>query len=302
MVQKGSSNQQKTEGEEIVKKRQGTEKAGLFGSFSGKSLIIFDLDGTLAPSKAPMDSEMSSLLAKLLEKRKVAVISGGSYAQFQKQFLASLDCPAGLLKNLYLFPTCSTSFYRYKTQGTGPGARSAGLRARGGGAESTGEWERVYQEALSEEEKKKILVAFLKTFQELGYSSPKKTYGQVLEDRETQITFSALGQEAPLPEKEEWDPKQEKRLALKKVLDKHLPEFEVRIGGTTSIDVTRKGIDKSYGIKQIEKHLGISKKEMLFVGDALFPGGNDYPVKEAGVQCISVQGVEDCKKVIKKLL
>lgn len=267
---------------------QGAGRVDSFGS-EGKKLIIFDLDGTLAPSKAPMDSEMSSLLAKLLEKKKVAVISGGSYVQFQKQFLASLDCPAGLLRNLYLFPTCSTSFYRYSEETRG-------------GAESAGEWAQVYQEALSEEEKKKVLVAFLKTFQEMGYSSPKKTWGQVLEDRETQITFSALGQEAPLSEKEVWDPKQEKRQGMKKVLDKHLPEFEVRIGGTTSIDVTRKGIDKAYGIGQIENHLGISKQEMLFIGDALFPGGNDYPVKEAGVQCVPVSGVEDCKKVIKEML
>ncbi len=282
MAVKGKSQDKKIGG---MKK----EKASTFGSFSDKNLIIFDLDGTLAPSKAPIDSEMSSLLAKLLEKNKVAVISGCSYAQFQKQFLASLDCPTDLLKNLYLFPTCSTSFYRYSEEANS-------------GAESAGEWERVYQEVLSEEEKRKILVAFLKTFKEMGYSSPKKAYGQILEDRETQITFSALGQEAPLSEKEKWDPKQEKRLALKKVLDKYLPEFEARIGGTTSIDVTRKGIDKAYGIRQIEKHLGISKKEMLFVGDALFPGGNDYPVKEAGVQCIPVSGVDDCKKVIRKML
>ncbi len=254
--------------------------------FAGKKLVIFDLDGTLAPSKGPMDSEMSSLLAKLLEKRKVAVISGGSYAQFQKQFLASLDCPGNLLKNLFLFPTCSTSFYRYEEGREGFDC----------------EWKQVYREALAEKEKKKILTGFLKTFQEMKYSSPAKTYGQILEDRGTQITFSALGQEAPLAVKEKWDPKQEKRKVLKQVLEKHLPEFEVRIGGATSIDVTRKGIDKAYGIRQIEKHLKIKNSEMLFIGDALFPGGNDYPVKEAGVQCISVQGVEDCKKVIRKVL
>ncbi len=246
-----------------------------------KKLIIFDLDGTLTESKSAIDAEMSELLVKLLKKKKVAVISGGSYKLFQQQFISNLKCPKELLKNLFLFPTCSTSFYRFSEDSS---------------------WVKVYEEALTEEEKRKILVAFLKTFQEINYTHPEKTYGEIIEDRVSQVTFSALGQQTPLELKQKWDPKREKRQHMKAVLEKHLPEFEIRIGGTTSIDVTRKGIDKAYGIKQIEKHLGIPKEQMLFIGDALFTGGNDYPVKETGVECIEVSGVEDCKRVIKELL
>ncbi|MCH8889020.1 HAD hydrolase family protein, partial [Patescibacteria group bacterium] len=75
-----------------------------------------------------------------------------------------------------------------------------------------------------------------------------------------------------------------------------------RIGGTTSIDVTKKGIDKAYGIQKIEKSLNIRRDNMLFIGDAVFPGGNDYSVKEAGVKTIQVSGPEETKEIIRELL
>lgn len=51
-----------------------------------KNLIIFDLDGTIALSKSALDSEMVSSLAELLAKKSVAVISGGGFPEFEKQF------------------------------------------------------------------------------------------------------------------------------------------------------------------------------------------------------------------------
>src|SRR3989344_5863668 len=105
-----------------------------------------------------------------------------------------------------------------------------------------------------------------------------------------QITMSALGQNAPVELKKLWDPNQDKRRKLKAVLDKYLKDFEVRMGGTTSIDVSRKGIDKAYGINKIEDILRINKSEMVFIGDALYEGGNDYPVIATGVKCIKING------------
>ena len=81
-----------------------------------------------------------------------------------------------------------------------------------------------------------------------------------------------------------------------------IPEFDIRAGGATSIDVTHKGIDKKYAIEQIEKYLGFSKQDMLFIGDAIFPGGNDYAVVSTGVQCIETSGPEHTQQIIEKLL
>lgn len=249
-----------------------------------KTLIVFDLDGTLAESKSNMDPEMSKLIARLLLDRKVAVIGGGKYDLFKSQFIGCLSAPKDLLKNLFLFPTTATSFYRYD---------------RG--------WKKVYDLRLTKKEKTAIHKAFRVAFKEVGYVHPKKTYGKVIEDRGTQVTFSALGQEVVaklgargVALKKKWkDENTEVKLELAKALQRHLPGLEVRSAGFTSIDITRKGIDKAYGIKQIEKHLRIRRKNMLFIGDALFPGGNDYAVRRTGVKCIPVEGPSDTKRIIR---
>ena len=253
-------------------------------------LVVFDLDGTLTPSKSDMDEEMARLIKNLLEKKMLAVISGGKYEQFKKQLLAKLtrsrfdlfkDPRSNLLKNLFLFPTSGATFYRYVA----------------------GDWQKIYAEKLTEEEKKRIMEAFEKTFKDLNYSHPEKIYGEVVEDRETQVTFSALGQEASVQIKEAWNKKYNiVRLKMMEILQKHLPDLEVRVGGLTSVDITRKGIDKEYGINQIKKYLGVDFNEMLFVGDALFPGGNDSAVLRTGVPCFEVSGPEDTKKLIQDLL
>jgi len=248
-----------------------------------KLLYIFDLDGTLTKSKQSMDNEMASLLVDLLKKTKVAVVSGGKYEQFINQFVDYLNCnDSKLLSNLFLFPTCATAFYRYSDDG----------------------WMNIYNELLSEKEKKLIKSAIEFVTERIGIDKLDIhiTFGKQVEDRKTQITFSALGQEAPLDLKKNWDKNQKKRWQIKKMLENFIPEFEITIGGTTSIDITKKGIDKIYAIKQMEKYLGIDKKDMLFIGDALYEGGNDYPVKTIGVECIQVVDEEETKKVIRELI
>lgn len=134
-----------------------------------------------------------------------------------------------------------------------------------------------------------------------GFQSDK-SWGEAIEDRGSQITFSALGQQAPLAEKNKWDPDFSKRKQIKVLLDAMLPAFSVRLGGTTSIDVTRLGIDKAYGIRKLRDILGVSLSEMIFIGDALFPGGNDYPALQAGVVSIAVRGPGETKLVIETIL
>jgi hypothetical protein len=126
--------------------------------------------------------------------------------------------------------------------------------------------------------------------------------GRGIEDRGSQITFSALGQQAPIEEKEKWDPDFAKRKKMKAALDQLIPEFSVRLGGTTSVDITKLGIDKAYGIRKLRDILGIAIEEMIFIGDALFPGGNDYPAKEAGVVSIQVRDPNETKRVIEAII
>lgn len=245
-----------------------------------KRLIVADLDNTLAESKCSMTLEMAALLEEVLKTRSIAVISGGAYPQFQTQFLGSLPLPDHLLEKLFLFPTCATSFYKYESK----------------------VWKQIYAQDLTEEEKKKILDAFALCFEEVGFIVPKKPpHGAILEDRGTQITFSALGQQAPLALKKKWDPNHLKRLAMIEILQQELKEFSIRSGGSTSLDVTRKGIDKAYGIAQIEKHLGFTIKEMFFIGDQIESLiGNDYPIKSTGVDYFETSGPAQTMEFLQK--
>ena len=242
-----------------------------------KKLIVFDLDGTLAESKSPLDAEMSTLLSALLGIVKVAVISGGNWPQFEKQLLSNL-CQDAHLKNLSILPTCGTKFYKYKLG-----------------------WEELYSEDFTDEEKEKIISSLKKAIGLSGFKA-ERVWGEPIEDRGSQITFSALGQQAPLDEKKRWDPDFTKRKQIKAVLEKLIPAFFVRLGGTTSVDVTKPGIDKAYGIRKLRDILGITIKEMIFIGDALFPGGNDYPAKEAGVVSIQVRDPNETKRLIEAIV
>jgi phosphomannomutase len=242
-----------------------------------KKLIVFDLDGTLAESKSSLDAEMATLLSALLGIVKVSVISGGDWPQFEKQLLSNLPHDERLA-NLSLLPTCGTKFYKY-----------------------AGDWKKIYSEDFTADEKEKIVSSLKKAIEAAGYKV-EKVWGEAIEDRGSQITFSALGQQAPIEEKKKWDPDFAKRKKIKALLDNLIPEFSVRLGGTTSVDVTKPGIDKAYGIRKLRDNLGIAIHEMIFIGDALFPGGNDYPAKEAGVVSIQVKDPNETKRVIEAVV
>jgi HAD superfamily hydrolase (TIGR01484 family) len=242
-----------------------------------KQLVVFDLDGTLAESKSSIDPGMVALLNSLLDVTRVAVISGGDWPQFEKQVLSGAF-EAGGLANLSLLPTSGTKFYVHRA-----------------------DWEQLYAENLTDAEKDKITAALDQASGSSG-TAPGKVWGAIIEDRGTQITYSALGQEAPLEEKKGWDPDFAKRKKMKALLEDLIPEFSVRLGGTTSIDVTKPGIDKAYGIRKLQEVLGIGVADMIFIGDALFPGGNDYAAKEAGVASIGVKGPGETEVVIKTIL
>jgi HAD superfamily hydrolase (TIGR01484 family) len=243
-----------------------------------KKLVIFDLDGTLAPSKSPLEKGVAEWLGRLLEVCRVAVISGGAWPQFQKQLLANL--PSGdHLERLSLLPTSGTRFLSYEH----------------------GQWRQLYAEDFSDADKAKIIKALNDVFQASGFA-PKQHWGEIIEDRGSQITLSALGQEAPLDAKKTWDPDFSKRKAIKAKLEPLLPDFSIGMGGASSIDVTRPGVDKAYGIGKLKSVLGIDIPEMLYVGDALFEGGNDYPARRTGADCIQVAGPSETQKVIETVV
>jgi HAD superfamily hydrolase (TIGR01484 family) len=256
-------------------------------AYRKKKLIVFDMDGTLTPSKSIADKAMANLLLQLLEEKKIAVIGGGKYSLFKEQHLKRLPRRDPRLAHLFLFPTTSNAFYRYHKT-----------------------WKNVYTLSLSKNEKTDIRNAFREVLKAIDYVPERKIYGVTLEDRGTQMSWSPLGQDIVgalgkkgIHLKEKWKRQHNPlRFKIAKLLAKKLPKLEIHVGGLTTIDITRKGIDKAYGVRQIKKMLKIRIKDMLFIGDALYPGGNDYAAKKTGIQCLAVNGPENTKRIIEQII
>jgi HAD superfamily hydrolase (TIGR01484 family) len=244
------------------------------------ALVAFDLDDTLAPSKGRIDPRIAKLLLALLRSVDVAIISGGNEAQFRSQVVAQLaDADPDALTRLHLLPTCGTRYLRH--DGT--------------------DFVAVYAHDLSDAEKSAALTALREEAQRLGLWEADP-WGEILEDRGSQITFSALGQHAPREAKHAWDPTGAKRESLREAVAPRLPGLEVRSGGSTSIDITRAGIDKAFGMRELAARTGIPLAAMLFYGDRLDEGGNDYPVRAIGVPSVAVDGWEDTADRLDALL
>jgi phosphomannomutase len=250
----------------------------------------FDLDGTIAESKSSIDDDMADTLGQLLDSGVlVVIISGAGHSQFEKQVTGRLESLwqgtyYRRCRNLILLPLNGSETYLLE-----------GLSQRA--------WKRVDSSDLDDDEKKQIFSAFERALEKAGWTPQNPTYGEIIEDRGGQITFSALGQKAPLELKSKYDPDQTIRLRIKKYLDPLLPEFNVRIGGTTSIDVNRKGFDKAYAVKRVMDVMkDLPLESYLFIGDALYEGGNDEPVKRLGVRCMQVSGPAETRQVILRML
>ena len=243
-------------------------------------LIAFDLDDTLAPSKSAIDPRIGELLLELATRVEVAIISGGQLQQFQSQVVERLPAAdAATLDRFHLMPTCGTQYYRLE---------EGGVRT-------------VYAHALTDDEKSRALAAVEEEARRLGLWEAEP-WGDILEDRGSQITFSALGQTAPLEAKMAWDPTGEKKNALRDAVAARIPDLEVRSGGSTSVDITHRGIDKAYGMRKLAEVTGISLDDMLFVGDRLDEHGNDYPVLAMGVTCQAVEGWEHTSASLTELI
>lgn len=243
-----------------------------------KQLVAFDLDGTLAESKQPLDFAMGEALAELLEVVDVAVISGGDWPQFHKQVASRLPARADRFR-LWLMPATGTKLYTHRD----------------------GTWQKVYAELFDDEQKRRIFEAFDASLEATGFT-PEESWGERIEDRGSQITFSALGQQAPIQAKEVWDPDFAKRRIIQADLAARLPGLSINMGGATSIDITREGVDKGYGLKKLAEASGFPLEAMMFVGDAIFPGGNDYPAQQIGLDTVAVRDPQETRSVIAAII
>lgn len=247
-----------------------------------KKIIAFDVDGTLTASKTLITESMANLIKELIRTQKVIAIAGGSFRQMQTQFLPPFLNDSSMLpyiRNFTLLPTSGSQRYEYD--------------------EEKKSWVLTDKEPLSLEVKERAIKLLQNVIDSPEYEIPPHPYGQIIEDRDTQITFTPNGQQAPVDVKLRFDPDRRKREKIKAMLEPNLPEATILINGTSSIDILPKGFNKAVGLMRFLNQAGFKKEDVLFVGDGLFPGGNDYSVKEAGFETIAVQTPEETEELLK---
>ncbi len=247
-----------------------------------KKLIAFDQDDTLNITKLPIGETMADLLTSLLDHYEVCVISGTSWETMKANDADPLvKATPEQLKRLHIMPTTGTQYWHYVD----------------------GDWKREYAHFLSDEQVEKISTELEAAARELGYWCENPA-GEIIENRGSQVTYSALGQSATPEDKYAWDADMKKRQAIVDIAKPKLAEIDlnINVAGSTSIDVTLPGIDKAYGMRQLMEQTGYTMDEILFIGDKLQPGGNDYPVKEMGIDTIEVTGYKDTEWVLRGIL
>ena len=250
-----------------------------------KKIIAFDVDGTLTASKTLITESMANLIKKLVKQKMVIAIAGGSFHQLETQFLPPFlhdESMMPFIHNFTLLPTSGSQRYEYD--------------------EIKKEWILTDKEALPSEAKIRAIKLLQEVIDSNLYEIPPNPIGNIIEDRDTQITFTPNGQQAPVELKLRFDPDRKKREKIKAMLEPKLPEVSILINGTSSIDILPKGFNKAVGLMRFLNKMGLKKSDVIFVGDGLFPGGNDYSVFEAGFETIAVRGPEETALLIKKWL
>ena len=250
-----------------------------------KKVLAFDVDQTLNIAKTPIPPEIADLLTQCLDHFEICPISGQKYDQFLFQIVDQLkDATPEQLEHLHLFVAQGTQYYRYDA--------------------SKKDWDQVYSYPLTDEQVKEITEAIETAAKELGYWEEDKLAegDEIIENRLSQVTFSALGQKAGTEAKYAWDPDCKKREAIVKRAKELAPAYDYEIGGTTSINAITPGMNKVFGMTHLMEELKVEKEDILYFGDMTQPGGNDYPVVQMGIDTITVRSHEDTAYALRGIL
>lgn len=257
-----------------------------------KKVLSFDIDQTLNIAKTPVPDEIADLLTACLDHFEICPISGQKFDQFLIQIVNRLverGAKPSQLEHLHLFVAQGTQYYRYNAKSD---------------TYSEDDWEQVYNFPLKDEEVAKITNAIETAAKELGYWEEDKLQpgDEIIENRLSQVTFSALGQKAGTEEKYAWDPDTKKREKIVARAKELAPEFDYEIGGTTSINAITPGMNKQFGMNKLLEQLNVEKSDILYFGDMTQPGGNDYPVVQMGIDTITVRSHEDTAFALRGIL
>lgn len=226
--------------------------------------FFFDVDKTLTPSRKLVLAEHQPIFERVCRERDVVVVSGAEVSQIHAQL------PVSLKGRYYIL-------------------------AQNGNHAIDKEGATIWKEDLNTAQKNAIISFVEQIKNELNLRV--KAENDLIEDRGSQISYSLIGHHEDLEKKNVFDPDASLRL---RVLERHSADVEklkqnnveVKIGGTTTLDFFSWGKNKGFNIARFIEKYGWKKEDCIYVGDALFPGGNDETV----IGIIPTKAVKDYRE------
>ena len=233
-------------------------------------LVAFDLDGTLTQHKSPLSDEMRAALDALRDSgRDLLMVGAGNCRRIFRQMGGY---PIDILGNYGLqyaeFDRAAGDLrFVYDRQipcdHEGVLARAAVLREKHGWTDYAGESIEFHDSGV--------------------------------------VTFALLGTTARLEDKLAFDPDRAKRRAAYADVKAAFPDFKVFIGGSSSYDMAPAPYDKAYALDQLCAGRGLSREDVLYVGDDYGPGGNDESVLLAGFPFLRIDDYRDTPAAIRRI-
>jgi len=243
-------------------------------------IYIFDVDGTLTPSRLPMTKEFQKFFKKWIKKNKFYLVTGSDLPKLQEQ-MDFLDIEAE-----GIFTCCGNQFWK-------PDPHIVNTSA-----------ELIYENKFELTSKLKNTLEVM-----LMSSQYKHRYGNHIEDRGSMVNFSIVGRNCTQEQRDkyfEWDKEKGERKKISTFLKHKFPDLDAVIGGQISIDIYPKGMDKSQVFGIIEQDRLVQPDEYIFIGDRIENGGNDYPLAQLmddleGCDWYQTSGWKKTQKILEKL-
>ena len=231
--------------------------------------FFFDLDNTLTPSKSPIEEAHVPTLKQLAQRADVIVVSGHGEADIRSHLTEALH----------------GCFYTL---------------GQNGNRAVTYDGKVLWNNSLTQGQREATLAFIAKARALLNYVV--RDENDIIEDRDSQIAFSLIGHHEDKAKKDSFDPRHEIRFKLLRDLAPDvealkIANVEVRIGGTTNLDFFEYGKNKGYNVNLFIEKMGWRKEDCIYIGDALFPGGNDETV----VGVIETHAVKDHRETYEYL-
>ena len=236
-------------------------------------IFMFDIDGTLTPSRLMMTKEFAKFFDKWSNENKYYLVTGSDLDKTKEQLpIAYIDRAEAI------FTCCGNQMWR--------------------------------DNDLIYDNKFELTSKLKNSLEVVLMSSPyPHRYGNHIEDRGSMVNFSIVGRNCTQEQREhffKWDEEKGERKKISTFLKHKFKDLDAVLGGQISIDIYPKGKDKSQILDIIEQERLVKPDEYIFIGDRTEKGGNDYPLallmdNTDNCDFYQTDGWEHTQKILEKL-